>query len=507
MKLNGFVGILAVLLCMVMTTGADAEDSKLFDDLDAIMAEDGKKTEPADLVPGGSTVGVFLQLFEHSHVEATGRYAHFNENKGGPDDDTGELSLAFNTWTGQDHWRLHASGWLEAGTQEEMYAGVSHFLRDEDRRRRYFELNEIYTTFNQGNLDVTLGRRVMPRDMALVYQPSYVYHPIDLNVPVEPRTFGLWQISADYALGDSLLTAAVLPVFQDPKVPSVTSRWMPFRNALENEVEELWLQGKFFKDLVIDDLESLILYYYWRIFRDDAVLKRLLGTKTLEVQNDLPGGSLDEFGYLAKFKTSAGFVDLYGSYFFGPSEFPLIRVEERSDTVALIKENPVVHKVGGGAATTWGNFTFHGDGVFSLSPDDKDDSFFRYVAGVGYTAPRVAAALKMQRLDIMVDYAGESITSHQDAPGYFFSSEIIRPFKDDLVVRLLLGITEDLKAMYVTDQDLGYDSQYHRVGFSYRLYSGLVSEIYMEMFDGDYASYVGQWRDNDRVVVLLRWTL
>jgi hypothetical protein len=45
------------------------------------------------------------------------------------------------------------------------------------------------------------------------------------------------------------------------------------------------------------------------------------------------------------------------------------------------------------------------------------------------------------------------------------------------------------------------------VGISYRLYSGLVSEVYMEWFDGDYGSYVGQWRDNDRVVVLLRWTL
>ena len=99
------------------------------------------------------------------------------------------------------------------------------------------------------------------------------------------------------------------------------------------------------------------------------------------------------------------------------------------------------------------------------------------------------------------------ITSRQDAPGYYFSSELIRPFKNDLLLRLLFGITDDLSAMYVTDQDLRYDSQYHRLGFSYRLYPGLVSEIYAEWFKGEYASYVGQWRDNDRIVVLLRWTL
>jgi len=499
--------VLAALLCIAMSTFADAQGGNLFDELDAVMAEEADKSGPADPLPRSSTAAVFLQIVEHSRIEATGRYAHFNENRGGYEDDTGELFLAFSTWAGQEHWRVHASGWLEAGTQDGMYESVSHFFRDENRRRRYLELNEIYATFERGDLDMTLGRRVMPKDMALLYQPSYVYHPLDLNVPVEPKTFGLWQVSSDYALGDTLLTAAVLPVFQDPKIPNITSRWMPFSNALENELEGTWFKDKLYKGLVIDDLFSLILYYYWLIFRDDDVLRRLLDTKTLSVRNNLPGGSMDEFGYLAKFKTSAGLVDLYGSYYFGPSEFPVIRILEEPNTVTLSKENPMVHKVGGGASTAWGNFTFHGDGVFSISPDDEDDSFIRYIVGAGYTAPGLAAALRIQRIDIMVDYAGETITSRQDAPGYFFSSELIRPFKNDLLFRLLFGITDDLSAMYVTDQDLRYDSQYHRLGISYRLYPGLVSEVYSETFKGEYGSYVGQWRDNDRVVVLLRWTL
>ena len=509
-RLSRLAWISAALLCMVMVPVAAAGGDKLFDDLDAIIKEESKKEAPTELVPGGSNSSIFRQLFLHSHVELTARYAHYAKDIPYTEEDTGELSLAFNTWTGKEHWRLHASGWLEAGTQDETYKGVSDFLRDESRRRRYLELNEIYTTISGGNLDVTLGRRVMPKDTTLWYQPSYVYHPLDLNVPVEPRTFGLWQLAADYALGDSQLTAAVLPVFQDPKVPAINSRWMPFYNEVAkawSREEAVWLREKFLKGPVDDDPKSVFLYYYWRALRYEAELRRLLDNKSVEVKNDLPGGSLDEFGYLAKIKTSAGLVDLYGSYFFGPSEFPVVKIEERADTVAFLKKNPSVHKTGAGAGTTWRDFIFHVDGVFTLSPEDEDDSFIRYLGGVGYTAPWLAAALRMDRVDVLVDYARETITERQDAPGYFFSSEIIRPFRRDILVRVLLGITGDLSARYLADYDLRHDAKYHHVGMSYRLWSGLVSEVYFEWFDGGLNSYFGTWRDNDRVVVLLRWTL
>ncbi len=224
-------------------------------------------------------------------------------------------------------------------------------------------------------------------------------------------------------------------------------------------------------------------------------------------EENLPDTNFSDMGYMAEIKGSAGMWDLYATYYHGPCTYPMFRVENRPAEVALIREYPGVHRVGGGFSTTWKGLEFHGEASYSHSESRRDDRYAVLIGGITYLNDSFASVIGCDRLEISLNFGKEYIVSRQNADEYYFSSETIRPFKKDIIPSLTLLVNEDLTLYYLTDQDLKYDSQYHRAGLKYRLLPGLVSDIYLESFDGDDRSFIGQWRDNDRVSFVLKWTL
>ncbi|MBW2117902.1 MAG: hypothetical protein JRH09_08300, partial [Deltaproteobacteria bacterium] len=201
---------LSFLFCLTLSLypfSAFAAEPDLLDELDSVM-ESGKKEgakretlKPADEkdLPG--------QICRHFSAELRLRGSHFFETA--PDllidadthDNVGEARLNCSTWMGKDFWSLHAAGWLEAGTQDETYKGVSPVGRDTDRHRRYAELNEIYLILSSENVDLTSGKKIFKNGISTIYSPANRYRSLDLNDPLDHKDFGLWQAKLDYYAG------------------------------------------------------------------------------------------------------------------------------------------------------------------------------------------------------------------------------------------------------------------------------------------------------------------
>ena len=161
-------------------------------------AEQGKK--PAEETAGKTAkawdpLGQLQKNFEGSlRLRYTG---YFNPAEERPDADTkrhqGEVLLKFADWVGDKKLRLDISGWLEAGTQKNTYAGVTDSWQETDDRRNYLEINELFLTHQQKDFTAYLGKRLFPNGIATLYSPADILRPRDMNDPLDWKYFGIWQ--------------------------------------------------------------------------------------------------------------------------------------------------------------------------------------------------------------------------------------------------------------------------------------------------------------------------
>ncbi len=484
-----FINCLAVCTLIFASLSGPAFGEDLLKELDSLMA-------PGPMEQEQGQRPILDQVFEHLDLALSLTYKGYLDSKPGYDDNEGEAMLKFNTWTGGDSFSFHVDGWAEYGTMDDTWAGVTPVLPDNDRERRFLEISQVYGLLDFDNFGLTLGKKILPENTNAIVPVSQVYHPLDLNDPADYRTLGVWQVTLDKTLGDQTeFRASVFPAFQDPKLPSSTSRWMD--NNLD---ESRWYSEALDVDN-LDDVTGFILYYFGDVIENSPFLEDLLTDPAVTVvtENDRPDNQLDEMGYSGLVKSAWGDLDLFSSIYYGPNPYPLVYVEDRGSVVALIKKNPNVARFAGGGTYTWESMEFHGEVLYNLSSDHTDDDYISYVGGVTITDDRSALLLNIDQIHWRLNWAGEIITSHQDAQGYYFSSEVIRPFTGDLLLQLLLQINPDLTLYYHMDLNFDDNAQYHRLGGTLRLAPGLTVDVKTEFFDGDDTSFIGLWRDNDRI--------
>ena len=477
------------------TVQVACSNETLLDELDVLM-ETGTKADSDPAQSNNTGMYPFLgELAENLDLDITINSSQYSDGS------TMEVLSRFSTWVGDQKKSLHFSGWLEYGSQEDTYSGLTRFWQDKGRERRILEISQAYGLFYLGEVELTMGKKVLSPDTNSIYPLSSFYHPLDLTVPVEPKTFGLWQISADYTIKDSSFIAYIFPVFQDHKIPGSQSRWLTY-----TDYNQYWFEDEFGALSYFDFIRSFVLYYFSDTMGEDEILKDLLDNENVVFENDLPEITPSEMGYGGKILTSFGGFDLFGSFFYGPNPYPVIRVEDRGTEMAVIKTNPSVRRLAAGGTTVWRNFEFHTEIMYSTAVSDTDDTYIAYTGGLTLTDEITSSLLHIDQMQWRIDYAGEKITTHQDHEGYYFSSESIRPFTNDILLQVLMQVNDDINITYFLDADLGNNAWYQRISSSYRLYRGVVAELFLEFFNGDEKSFIGMWKNNDRIGLKLTWT-
>ncbi len=504
--------VLCIMLCL-SASPAPGEDQDLLDELDTLMdsgQEDGTKKEA---VKADQEIGD--QISKHFLGELRLRGYGFFKDSPNPSpfvddsDYVGEVLLKGSTWVQRDFWSVHASGWFEAGTQEDTYTwdGIGFLPRDRNRERNHLELNELYLTLSGENKDLTLGRKVFRPGISTIYSPSVRYRFLDLNDPLDWKDLGAWQATLDYYSGDTTFTGSIRPVYQPTKIPSSQSRWM--LGSFGTDAPGIGPGGlpNFNFNILPGSFDELvgILYYFWNLIIGGDLGNALAGRNVI-FQYDIPDYDPEDYGYYGRVKTTFGLWDVYGSVYHGPGIYPVLRYADLGNVVAVVGEIPNVFNLSSGFSTTYKGFEFHGEALYNRTEDNKDDDYINYVVGVTYSDQVYVRKLGIERADVTVEYAGEKITRDPDPNERTISSRDARLGRDDIFVNLLLMVRDDLRFHYLGDIVFWNRSQFHRFGGTYRIRPGLNLGLNFEFFSGDETSYFGRWRDNDRVIATLTWS-
>ncbi len=503
--------LLLLLLALCLPGAARADELDLLQDLDTAMADTAADQDKAE-----GDQGFGAQLRDNLDLSIRLRGTHFIQSaKETPlpmdkESAHGEVKLDYATAATWARLRLATSGWLETGTQDDTYAGITEFMQDNDRRRNAWEINEIYGTIDMGAADLTLGRKVLLNGISTLASPANRYSGLDLNDPLDPRRLGVWQAALDVADDDTTWTFAVLPFFAPPKTPGAESRWVA-GNAWDGIPNYFGVDTSQFDELLD------ILYFFSDLSGVDIVslVERITGinfggvTPVVDVKYDLPDGDDPEnWGYFGRVKTSAGRYDLFASAYRGPSIYPVLRakVDQAMPSVTLIAEHPIADQIAAGASTTWKELELHGEALYSHSEEGRDDSYVQYVLGSTWSNQSVANRFDLYRLDLTAEYVGEAITTKQSADGYLMSSKYARLGRNDAIARLAVHFTETVSAEYMCDILLSTPARLHRIGATWRVTDALTWKAAFEAFDGPDNTYYGRWRDQDRVTTSLTYT-
>ncbi|HPK52882.1 MAG TPA: hypothetical protein PK114_00385 [Smithellaceae bacterium] len=385
----------------------------------------------------------------------------------------GEAMLKVSDWVGGEKWRVDVTAWAEGGSQKDTYASVFYSLQDNDRRRKYFEVNELFLTLNQPDYNVTLGRKIFPNGLSTLYSPSDRLRPKDMNDPTDQKDYGIWQARLDYFLGQATVTAAVLPVFQSNKQPSETSRWMGSKRSNDNRDYDFYDDGSSNK-------------------RED----------------DPANITVNNIGYFARYKNTYKGWDLFFSVYHGPNLYYVMREETRGTEKIRIKETVKVGNYAAGFSTTYKKWEFHGELLLNYSYDGKDDQYASGLAGATYTIDDLAKRIGLEQIDLTLEYGGEFVFRDQYANGYVQSSRKTRLGRNDIYSRANFKYNEDLSFEYVAnfEMDNNDGGHYQKFQSKYRLREGLIWKTALELFNGSDNSYYGRWYRNDRLVMELEYS-
>ena len=147
----------------------------------ATLPEAGARDTAVDNSP------LFKQFSDHLDLNLNISYFHYLTTLDNHDSNEGEVQLKFKTWGGVEKHSFHLEGWVEYGTQDNTYAGVTPLWKDQDRERAILEIGQVYGLFDLNGIGVTVGKKIIPNNTNSIYPLSQVYHPLDLNEPADPR--------------------------------------------------------------------------------------------------------------------------------------------------------------------------------------------------------------------------------------------------------------------------------------------------------------------------------
>jgi hypothetical protein len=420
--------------------------------------------------------GVIGRLAENLSGKAVVQYtAFFNDRQKQTGSDNKNhfwnTSLELNTWTGGNDWRIDAGGWLQAGSQDHTFSGISPdagaLLRDtDDQDHRYLTLNELYLTLNFDSWDLILGKKIFKNGLSAIYSPADKFRPVAGYDPLNARDLGIWQVRADIYDDDLTWTLAVLPVYQPDKSPHGSSRWV---NA----------------------------------------------PAAAPPPSDYPDIDPKDFGWFSRVKTTKNGWDLFASIYTGPGrnyvlkQTSLTTVERRIPSVI----NPAV-----GYSTTRGRWEFHGEAAYTDAYRNDDQDYISVVQGTTVTidGERITN-LGLEQILATFEAAWEWRTGDQTAASYTTTSDSIRSGQSDLITRLQFKVNEDLRFEYSGHIILEKWGYANRFGGSWKFADGLTWNAGVEFFGGSAGGgpaaaglnnlgvNYGGWKRNNRFITSLEY--
>ncbi len=460
-----------LIFCIQSLYCQDVDD--LFGELDAEVSK--AKTEMAQ-------TSLWQRWNKNSSASISFRNATFFKSptpREGLDDDqnVSESIIKYESSAKIGNGNLALSGWLEYGTQEHTYRGISNPLQDNHHTRNIFELNELYWIHSLGDFDLIGGKKIYTMGVSTIYSPANQFVPTESNDPLNPKEMGIVQVGMNYySSSETTWSFFLFPLFTNIKAPGETSRWSGTKD--ENSEES---NGT--NDVQAFGFET---------------------SSDTTIDQDLPANTIKNIQALLQYKTIFNGFDIFTSLSKSFTPGPVLK--EISD-IKYVKETIPAAKASAGFSTTWKNYEFHSEIIYQFYAQKKDDLFFDYVAGMTLNYDGWTSAFGLDKIEVVLEYAGEKVTERLNRKDYARSSLDSRQAQNNMLSRFVFTINDNFRAYAGASLDLDKGGSIYVAGAEYKWGGRWSLNGSSEFIDGSENSYYGQWKENDRFVLNLKYTL
>jgi hypothetical protein len=352
------------------------------------------------------------------------------------------------------------------------YRETLHEFRDVNKEVPMGGIREFYLLRTGENLDITVGKRIFKNGISTIYSPSDVYNYTLAPDPLDPYTLGIWLVDFEYYRGDSSYGFIFFPFISNSKSFSLKSRWSGTADK-NKQISNNFIvpEGSEIKEDGENKVRALFRY------------------KTNQI---ILGQGLD-------------FIFDIGA---GPSLYTVLVYTDKENT--YLETRPYGWYVSTGFSTTYKKLEVHGEVYYQNAYMDKDDDFISAVGGATYTLDKWVDKVGFDKINMTMEYVREIIVDSYNPDITYRSSENERAPKNDILINISAEVNDKVSFNYFANFRLSIkqnkdSGRYQKLSTQYKVKDGLLTNFFVELFNGDVNSYYGKWRENDRIGIDLKY--
>jgi hypothetical protein len=400
--------------------------------------------------------------------EFTARYMGYDEDS--PREDRnhfGEGELTINI-TGRltEKLQLVAIPLLQYDTADKTADEIE--FHENELQRPAGTFKELHLTYYGKSFELSVGKQIFTWGPAPIFRPTDNLNAADvLDVPTVHKV-GAPAISL-LAYGEVDVQIVLVPLFTPWRLPQADNRWTILPEDVLRQIED------------VVGFEPPILLE--RILPQDDLENMQAGIR-LRSSSLVDGWDLE----LSAFHGHDPF-GLFDSALL----FPPVRIE-------VDQVYPEYNEVGGGFSTAAGKFTLHAEATYHRTSGTIDDDYWQYVGGFDYIMDS-GIPKALDRIQIGLEYAGESIDNLNTRPISTFSTGFDRVFVNTAAALVAFVFSEDTSLRAGGTINFNEDDFLVHAEVSHRLIGSLRLRAGVDVFSGPEMTYYGTWDENDRLFV------
>lgn len=400
-------------------------------------------------------------------------YTYFEDESNGDSRDSineGRLRVEYDNYF-RDNMRIYLNALLQ--TDDDDYTeGFMDDFRDNDLKRSHGNFPEAFLDIYFDDFDLRLGKQIISWGKADAVNPTDNINPTDYSNLLDDDDIGVAAVNFNYYWNDWNLQLVGVPWFTPSRLPPSETR---FSVVPPGSVAPFELPFRPFVLLVpIEDPE-------------------------------LPSDTIDNSQFGARLQTTYSGWDFSVSYYDGVDDVPSPTVRYTSIPILLPEAIvPVYNRfraVGGDFATTFDRWGLHGEAAQIIYDGDRQDSYFQYVIGLDYTRSNI---LFDHDLFVIIEYVGEDVTKDGKDPE--MESGLGRVLKGAVATSIEYEFTEytKIEIQGAIDFDKG-DDYYFQPQLVHQMTDAFEITVGLDLIGGPKDTFFGQFKDNDRVFVKLKY--
>jgi hypothetical protein len=365
--------------------------------------------------------------------------------------------------------------------QSSIFSAVEFRDDQSDRSRNRVYLDEVYIDLFLDDFDFRIGEQIIIWGKADGVNPTDNITPWDFSdiLDTDDERIGVVALKANYYIGNWTLEGIIIPTFAPSVLPTENSRWF-------------FTKPETFANPIFSTIGPPFLKSFY------------------EFQNPiLPDENFSNVQYAGKISSTSSGWDVSVSYYYGWDDLPSFHQSQNMTGDSLFLEiQPVYQRrnvLGIDFSTTFGKWGIRGEAAYFITADPKgtnpeiDDPYFQYVLGFDRT---FSDFILDNNLFVLIQWIHE-------IPKYYTvyrNDDLNHIFQKSFTARMEYEFGAFSKIIIEGVYSIKNKDYYFSPAYNYNIFDGIELKLSGEIFGGKADSFFGNYRENNRVQVKIKYS-